>query len=276
MDQKTKNEIYNSDLSVYTSKRIKGIPAFIITLQDDRVSMTGARKLIKSIENTNSFVDPYIVPASTPETVNKDLEQFALNENNWTWPKNPGESRLDIKSGLQLHGYGAKDWRKVLACLVSHMRMWHYAAQLNAPLMVLEHDAIFTKTFSQKNLIDLIENGDLMTTHEDGVGIIGLNDPRGATRKSSVYLEKVLESTKEGSVKVLAPWIDDKYIPQGIAGNSAYIIGPKAARKLFNLIAEHGLWPNDAIMCKQLMGPVLHQAYPFYTGLQGISSTTQG
>jgi len=160
---------------------------------------------------------------------------------------------------------------------VSHMRLWHYVAQLNIPLMVLEHDAIFTKTFSEKNLSELIESESSTTTAgEDSVGVIGLNDPRGATRKSSVYLEKVLESTSNGNVKVPAPWIDDKYIPQGIAGNSAYIIGPKAARKLFNLIGEYGLWPNDAIMCKQLMGPILHQAYPFYTGLQGISSTTQG
>lgn len=276
MDQQTKNEIYSSDLGVYTSKRIRGVPALIIGLQNDRVSMTGVRKLITSIKNTNSFVDPFILPATTPETVTTDLAQFGLTENDWKWPKNPGESRLDVKSGLQHHGYGAKDWRKVLACLVSHMRAWHYSAQLNIPVLVLEHDAIFAKTFSEKNFNELIESDSITVAGEDSIGVIGLNDPRGATRKSSVYLEKVLESTTEGSVKVPAPWIDDKYIPQGIAGNSAYVIGPKAARKLFNLIAEHGLWPNDAIMCKQLMGPILHQAYPFYTGLQGISSTTQG
>lgn len=276
MDSRTRNEIYNGDLGVYTSKRIRGIPAFIIALQNDRVSMTGARKLITSIKNTNSFVDPFILPASTPETVKADLAQFDLTETHWTWPKNPGESRLDIKSGLQLHGYGAKDWRKVLACLVSHMRLWHYSAQINVPIMVLEHDAIFNKTFSEQNLAALVETSSITVTNEDSIGVIGLNDPRGATRKSGEYLDKVLEYTKNGDVKVPAPWIDNKYVPQGIAGNSAYIIGPKAARKLFSLIAEHGLWPNDAIMCKQLMGPTLHQAYPFYTGLQGISSTTQG
>lgn len=272
MDPQAKLEIFNSDLSLYSNKLIKGIPGLIITMQEDRISMTGARKLITSIRDTNSFIDPFIFPATTPKTLKKDLSFFDLTEQRWTWPKTPGESKLDIASGLKLQGYGARDWRKVLACLVSHMRAWHYAAQNNTPFMILEHDAIFKKTFSEENLNALFST----TSGDDGTGIIGLNDPRGATRKASVYLEKVLESTTNGSVKVPAPWIDDKYIPQGIAGNSAYIIGPKAARKLFALIGVHGLWPNDAIMCKQLMGPILHQAYPFFTGLQGISSTTQG
>lgn len=276
MDQETKNAVYSSDVGHYPTREFTGVGGFIITLQEDRVSMTGARKLIKSIKDTNSFIDPLILPATTPETLETDLAKFGLTENNWTWPKVPGEKRLDISSGLELSGYGAKDWRKVLACLVSHMKAWHFAAKFNTIVMVLEHDAIFTKTFSEKNLNDLLKAPNSITNIQDGMGIIGLNDPRGATRKASVYLEKVLESTSDGSSKVPAPWIDEKYVPQGIAGNSAYLIGPKTARKLFNTISLHGLWPNDALMCKQLLGPVLHQAYPFYTGLQGISSTTQG
>ena len=49
------------------------------------------------------------------------------------------------------------------------------------------------------------------------------------------------------------------------------------ARTMFKLIDEHGLWPNDALMCKQLLGDhLLKVAYPYYTALQGIKSTTQG
>ena len=102
-------------------------------------------------------------------------------------------------------------------------------------------------------------------------GILGLNDPRGATRKSQLYHEKVVSQKSSPVAEV--PWIDSKDIPQGLAGNSAYIIKPSAAEHLIEKIKHIGLWPNDALMCKQLF-PWLQQAYPYYTTVQGIKSST--
>ena len=55
---------------------------------------------------------------------------------------------------------------------------------LDEPVVVLESDAIFTRKFDFKDL-----------TKDFKGGIIGLNDPRGATRKARVFHEKS-ESTE--------------------------------------------------------------------------------
>ena len=70
-----------------------------------------------------------------------------------------------------------------------------------------------------------------------------------------------------------APYIDDLKVPQGLAGNSAYIIKPSGAIKMLKLVEEYGLWPNDAIMCKQLI-PNLYVTRKFYTTIQNLKSTT--
>ena len=42
---------------------------------------------------------------------------------------------------------------------------------------------------------------------------------------------------------------------------------------MLNLVKEHGLWPNDALMCRQLV-PKLSVTKKFYTQIQGTRSTT--
>ena len=70
-----------------------------------------------------------------------------------------------------------------------------------------------------------------------------------------------------------APTIDDITVPQGLAGNSAYIIKPQGAKHMLNLVKEYGLWPNDALMCKQLV-PNLYVTRKFFTTVQHTRSTT--
>ena len=247
------------------------IPAIIIADLNDHVSTVAARNVITSIRTTKSKLDPVVLQATTPLTLDHDLKTFGLTRNDWTYPRRAGETKIDIKTGLHLTGYNAKDINKVISCTVSHMRVWYFAMISNSPICVLEHDALFTKRFKPERA-----NGDLDIK---SLGIIGLNDPRGATRKSQVYLEKVMSAQRAESVTlsyVDAPYVDDNQdAPQGIAGNSAYIVSPQAARKLLDKVNEIGLWPNDALMCKQFF-PYLKQAYPFYTRLQGVQSTTQG
>jgi GR25 family glycosyltransferase involved in LPS biosynthesis len=72
-----------------------------------------------------------------------------------------------------------------------------------------------------------------------------------------------------------APWVSSyTAMPQGLAGNSAYIIKPKFADMLLMKLKEKGGWPNDAIMCKQFFPMQLKVVYPYYTTIQGIKSTT--
>ena len=241
--------------------------AVVISMVNDSTSTVAARKVIKSIHDTDSELNAVILPATTPATLDKDLADFDLTKSNWTYPIKPGETKLDISTGLNLTGYNANDLNKVISCMVSHMRIWQLSAGGNLPIVVLEHDALFTRKFVASDFPKL------------GGGIIGLNDPRGATRKSAVYYDKVISApalSKEYPHIKEAPYVDDdKLAPQGIAGNSAYIIYPRAAGHMLNLVKEYGLWPNDALMCKQLV-PYLKHVHPFYTKLQGVASTTQG
>ena len=91
-----------------------------------------------------------------------------------------------------------------------------------------------------------------------------------ATSKSKVYHDKILERPDFFQP---VPTIDEFNVPQGLAGNSAYFIKPSGARKMVELSKEHGMWPNDALMCKQLI-PTLGVTRNFYTRIQGLRSTT--
>ena len=64
-------------------------------------------------------------------------------------------------------------------------------------------------------------------------------------------------------------------LPMGLAGNSAYIIRPQFAKKLLEEISRVGMWPNDAIMCRQLFRD-LKVVYPYLTTVKKGASTTTG
>ena len=66
---------------------------------------------------------------------------------------------------------------------------------------------------------------------------------------------------------------DDPDRPDGLAGNSAYVIHPEAAYEMMSLFRVYGVWPNDATMCIQLY-PELYELYPFVTRVESKQSTT--
>ena len=238
------------------------ITAYVICMFNDHLSTVATRRCLQSIKETNSKIDAYILNATTPVDLKEHLKQVGLTLNDWTYPKSPAETKIDTKTGLKITGYRATDYTKVVSCLVSHARIWYKAIELDAPVMVLEHDSIFTKQFKWEDV-----------KNDFTGGVLGLNDPRGATRKAQLYHEKTIE--QQTTPVVNAPWIDNKEIPQGIAGNSAYIIKPEAAQHLIDKIKDIGMWPNDALMCKQFF-PWMQVIWPYYTVVQGGPSSTTG
>lgn len=256
------------------------IPALIISDINNSASTAAARVVMQSIRDTDSQLLPYIVPATTPETLDSDLKLFGLKKSDWSYPS-AGEKRIDIKTGLHLSGYNAKNMDKVISCMVSHMKCWLSVSAHIFPGVILEHDAIFKRKFDAFKGMTGTENNKYRILASKG--IIGLNNPRGATRKSAAYFDEVVKSSEistqsfSGYKMVDTPWVDDdKYSPQGLAGNSAYYISPNMAKNLLKKVLEVGLWPNDALMCKQFFPNQLKQIYPFVTELQGIKSTTTG
>ena len=71
------------------------------------------------------------------------------------------------------------------------------------------------------------------------------------------------------------PRIDVDMVPQGLAGNSAYIIKPWAATEVIKRVKQLGAWPNDAMLCYQnFRANFLGVTKKYYTKVQGTPSTT--
>jgi GR25 family glycosyltransferase involved in LPS biosynthesis len=168
------------------------------------------------------------------------------------------EPKIDFSTGLQLSPY-VGDTETRIACFFSHYLLWEQCVNENEPFLILEHDAEFINKVNWDHL------------EKSKYQIIGINDPRGATRRSLEYHKSV-----QASKYTIAPppYIDDQHVPQGLAGNSAYCIKPLGAKKLIELVEKNGIWPNDAIMCKQLLPGMLGQTKKYYTKVQGLVSTT--
>ena len=176
----------------------------------------------------------------------------------WTYPWQ-GEVN-DFKTGLILSAYQTANKNARIGCFLSHYELWEYCVRSAEPILILEHDALFIRKLDPKPLLD------------SRYGIIGINDPRGATRRSNVFHQQVQNMQEDiGPV----PMIDDPRVPQGLAGNSAYLIKPEAASKVIAKVKEIGAWPNDALMCYQNFNyNLLGVTKQYYTRVQGTRSTT--
>jgi GR25 family glycosyltransferase involved in LPS biosynthesis len=266
-------------LDTVMKKTENTMQAYIITMMNNHDSVVAARKLLISIANTSSNIDPFIFNAVIPATIDTTMARFFNNTGiikniQWTYPIKPEDDRYDIKSGLKLSHYPTRKIENRIACFLSHYSLWRLCYDLDRTIMILEHDAEFTSKFDYGKIKDKFKGT-----------ILGLNDPIGATRKAREFHHEVIQGTNNDiNAKSLrpkfrcveTPWIDNHDVPQGIAGNSAYVIRPEGAAKLIGLVAEYGMWPNDAIMCKQLMPKQLQVCYPYITKVQGLKSTTSG
>lgn len=227
--------------------------AYVITMQDNELSNACADKLIMS--RTGNF-DGEITKfdAILPERV---ISLMTLHNLKWNYPMS--EPVLDMQTGMWKHPYKTAVTEKRIACFLSHYLLWQQCAKGKEGMFIFEHDAIF------------INKVDVGLLNESKFDIIGLNDPRGATRRAAQYHSAVQHSTFD---IVPVPKIDIDEVPQGLPGNSAYFIKPEGAVKLLRLVNEYGAWPNDAIMCRQLMPRKLGVLRNYATKVQGVESTT--
>ena len=222
--------------------------AYIITLKDNETSINAA---LKCKQSANIPVEQFqaVEPSDVPSMMMTEKLQWTYP---WDMPKH------DFASGLYLTPYRTQKKAARIACFLSHYQLWKRCIKLDEPILILEHDSIFIRPFDPDKAL------------KAQCEIIGINDPRGATRKSMDYHEKI--QSRPQSVQPV-PRIDKPEIPQGLAGNSAYIIKPTGAKKMLSLVKEFGAWPNDAIMCYQLI-QALGVTKTYYTKVQGTRSTT--
>ena len=242
--------------------------AFVITIPGHEISEQAAANCIESSKKVGNDFDIEVFDAVVPEQVNTLLRDFKIR---WNYPWE-GEV-FDFKTGLKKKAYPTVNREARIACALSHYTLWHKCTNqsisvpgtslqvgIPEPFLILEHDARFVSKLDY----DYIEN----SNYE----IVGINNPLFATRLANFFKKKVEEGKRE---IVPAPSIDTYEVPQGLAGNSAYVIKPKGADNMLKLVNDHGLWPNDALMCRQLVSK-LGVTKKFYTEVQGTPSTTTG
>jgi GR25 family glycosyltransferase involved in LPS biosynthesis len=222
--------------------------AYIITLTANTKSMEAAKRCIGSANIPISIFD-----AVTEMDAEKIMREELIT---WNYPWKGEE--YDMKAGVKKSAYRTANPLRRVACFLSHYMLWKMCVEKNEPLMILEHDAIFIRPFDETAFM------------KAECDIISMNDPRGATRKAQEFHEK-LQTGPQTIQRV--PTIDDLMVPQGLPGNSAYIIKPSGAKKMLDLVKEFGAWPNDALMCKQLIQSIASSKV-YYTKVQGTQSTT--
>jgi len=227
--------------------------AFVIRIKGNTISERGANALIASSRTVNNSFDIEQYDAIIGSMAHTLMAGNGLK---WKYPWQGQET--DLKTGLIKSAYQTEVKENRIACALSHWLLWHKCATLDEPILILEHDAIFTKKLDYKSIL------------KNNYDIIGINSPAAATRRAHQFHD-ILQSKAAWIQPV--PDIDEFNVPQGLAGNSAYIIKPAGANSLLNAVKEHGLWPNDAIMCKQLI-PRLGVTKEYYTRVQGLPSTT--
>ena len=167
----------------------------------------------------------------------------------WTWTQ--AGVRYCQKTGLRQHPYGER--LPKIGCSMSHYLLWRKCVELDQPILILEHDSVFLRPLPE------IEFN----------GICQINDPNGATHQGAWWSEQMV---KRGP----GVWPKTRLKtnrPDGLAGNSAYLVKPWAAQELINAFHEYGVWPNDATMCIQLF-PYLQEYYPFITRVEQEQSTS--
>jgi len=234
--------------------------AYVITVDGNLISQSAANNCIDSHKKFKQDFPIERYNAVRPEQVDEEFKYLSFV---WTYPWD--EPRTDFKSGLKLTPYRTADRKKRIACFLSHYQLWQRCVLKKRPILVLEHDALFIRPFNYQYTLD------------SKYGIIGINNPLGATRRADVFDSQVQTMRGEnldadGVLPV--PTIDNFDIPQGLAGNSAYVIKPHGAEELLDAVNAHGAWPNDAIMCKQILPNVLGVTKKYYTKVQGTRSTT--
>jgi len=229
--------------------------AYAICIRDNEVSEKGMRILINSSESVYNKFDIERFDATTANLAKVGLIGNGLK---WNYPWQGEE--IDIATGLIKRAYPTQYPNRRIACAISHYRLWHKCVKSNEPILILEHDAEFIEKLDPEYIIN--------SKYE----VIGINNPLMATRRSHQFLEKVKKS--EELIQPI-PTIDEFNVPQGLAGNSAYIIKPNGAKAVIDVAHQYGLWPNDALMCKQLVKN-MGVTKKFYTKVQGLPSTTTG
>jgi len=226
--------------------------AYVITILGHEYSESVARRCIESADQFGISVETF--SAVTKDTV---AETMAKENLQWSWANmNTAKNRCPYTS-LEQFPYRTKSLEAKMACSMSHYMLWKHCVELDEPILILEHDAVFVAPLPAIQF----------------EGAIQINDPAGGGYRGQDH-SKIMRDRGTVGVHPLTPKRPlDSMIPDGFSGNSAYIVKPWAAYKFKQAYKNHGVWPNDATICLQQF-PWLQELYPFVTVVKQTHSTS--
>jgi len=223
------------------------VRAFVITLLGHPYSEACAARCIESARLHGVEVERF--PAVTGLSGFDVMREHGLR---WTWASANTRGTTCLMTGLHQHPYGSLEPK--IGCSMSHYLLWRKCVE-EGPLLILEHDAVFLRELPEFEFN----------------GICQINDPAGATHRGAIWSEHMRQ--RGAGVFPKTRVMEDPLRPDGLAGNSAYVIKPWAAQDLIGAFEKYGVWPNDATMCVQLF-PYLQELYPWVTRVEQSVSTT--
>lgn len=236
------------------------ISAHVIRLPNSPASVLGAEHCrATSIAVGNKFPIAFH-DATTAEEADATMRDLGLR---WIWPWEHEGAREHEASGLMMHPYKTRVPAARIACFLSHFVLWNAAATSRCATLILEDDCEWIAPLPDPAALCILLQQ---------FGAIGINDPRGATRRAEFYHQRTQAQASPERAVVPAPWVDDVRIPQGLAGASAYLLAPWMAQKLCDWVEVFGCGPNDAILCKQLF-PTIGQLTTYCTRVTGRPSS---
>lgn len=229
--------------------------AFVITLKNNPYSNEVAGRCIQSATKFGVEIEKFF--GVDKDTAEETMNKYGLK---WTWANNNASNAVCPITGLHQFPYRTNDLRAKIGCSMSHFLLWEKCIALDEPILILEHDAVFLRPLPKFEF----------------KGICQINDPAGCTRRGGQWSQQMIKRGGQGVFE--KTWVttpEERHIPDGLAGNSAYVIKPHSAQELIDKYYELGIWPNDATMCKQIF-PYLEEYYPFITKVVQTKSTTIG
>ena len=177
----------------------------------------------------------------------------AINGNNIEYYR----KKENIKPGKKFK----KSRPGVHGCFFSHYYLWKQCVQDNLPYIILEHDGF---------ILNYIDNNILKSF--DDVLTLDRLDPFSNDYNKTIQQEEHSAFEVRDYINISAKYIISKTYPEVtnyFKGAYAYIIKPKAAKKLIEHISEHGYLPadqqiNSTILKLNTVVPSLARLHPYY------------
>lgn len=226
--------------------------AYVIRIKGNEYSESVAKRCVDSAQKFGLTVDYF--DAVTKDNVREIMQQEGLE---WTWANMNTEETTCKKTGLKHFPYRTKSLEAKMACSMSHYLLWKKCVTIDSDMLILEHDAVFTRELPGI----------------DFTGAIQINDPQGGGYKGKEHSKNMKDRNISGVFPLTRKRPLDSLVPDGFSGNSAYIVKPWAASDFIKAFKTFGVWPNDATICLQLF-PWLEEYYPFITVVKQTISTS--